>query len=103
MRRWQHPSRSVIYQAAPDTIAAAVNPIQPPALCPPSARVVVVVAQTRDSIIPGTVIPRMLGQKRRIITDHTPPRAGQGHRVNHQDGVDWQDHQSESTRIPHCP
>jgi hypothetical protein len=102
MSRWQHLSRSVKCQVALDTIAAAVNPIIPPALCPPSARVVVVVAQTRDIIIPGTVI-RMLDQKRRVITVRTPPRAGQGHRVKDQDGVDWQDHLSDCTRIPHCP
>jgi hypothetical protein len=99
MLRLRHLNHSAINQVAPDTIAAAVNLIKPPALCPPSARVVVVVAQTRDVTIPGTAVIRMLGQRQRIITVRTPP--GQG--VEHRDDVDLQDHLSDCTRMPHCP
>jgi hypothetical protein len=98
--RLRHLNRSVRSQVAPDTIAAAANLINPLALCPPSVRVVVVVAQTRDVTLPGTAVVRILGQKLRIITVPTPP--GEGHRVSHRD-VDLQDHLSDSTRIPHCP
>jgi hypothetical protein len=99
MLRLRHLNRSAKNQVAPDTNAAAVNPIKLPALCPPSARVVAVVAQTRDVTTPGTAVIPMLGQTRRIITVRTPP--GQG--VEHRDDVDLHDHLSDSTRIPHCP
>ncbi len=88
MYRVRHPNRSVTDQMAPhNTIVETVNLIIPPALCPPSARVVLVVAQTRDIILPGII--RMIGQDQRGIAVRTPPRARQGHRVMHRDGVDY--------------
>ena len=71
---------------APVAIVVAVDPIIPPALRPPSARVeVVVVAQTRGTL-PGVI--RMIDQDRRGIAVLTPPTTRQGHRVMHRDGVD---------------
>lgn len=98
MHKLLHLNRNATGQMAPDTIVVGVNLIIiPPAPCPPSARVVVVV-QTRD-ILPGII--RMIGQDRRGIAVRSLRRAGQGHRVMHRDDVDY--HTLDSTRIPHCP
>ena len=98
MHKLQHLNRNATGQMAPDTIVVAVNLIIiPPALCPPSTRVVVV-AQIRD-ILPGII--RMIGQDRRDIAVRILPRAGQSHRVMHRDDVDYDT--LDSTRIPHCP
>jgi hypothetical protein len=85
MHNLRHLNRNAIGQMAPDTIVVAVNLILLPALRPPIARVVVVVAQIRG-YLPSVI--RMIGQDRRGIAARTPPRAGQGHRVMHRDGVD---------------
>jgi len=96
----RHLNRNATGQMARNTIVVAVNLIIPPALRPPSARVVVVVVQTRDIL--GII--RMIGQDLRDIGVRTPPRARQGHRVMHRDGVDNHTLDSlDSTRIPHCP
>jgi hypothetical protein len=96
----RHLNRNGTGQMARNTIVVAVNLIIPPALRPPSARVVVVVAQTRDIL--GII--RMIGQDQRDIAVRTLPRARQGHRVMHRDGVDSHTLDSlDSTRIPHCP
>jgi hypothetical protein len=98
MHKLRHINRNVTGQMAPDTIVVAVNLIITPTLHPPSARVVVVVAQIRG-ILPGVI--HMIGQDRRGIVVRTPPKARQGHRVIHRDGVDY--YTLDSMRIPHCP
>ena len=100
MHNLRHLSRNATGQMAPDTIVVAVNLILLPALRPPSARVAVVVAQI-GGILSSVIL--MIGQDRRGIAARTPPKARQGHRVIHRDGVDVDYHTLDSTRIPHCP